>query len=356
MDLPNALSSPHKILIVGPSWIGDMMMAQSLFILLKQRHPHCEIHVLALAWTRALLNAMPEVDGIIDMPLGHGKFSFGERRKLGISLRGYAFDQAIVLPNSFKSGLIPFFANIPIRTGWLGEMRYGLLNDYRRLDKKLYPLMVERYAALAFPANTPLPASLPHPSLQLKTGDTTALLQRLALTLSRPVMVICPGAEYGIAKRWPESYYAAVVEQKIAEGFQVWAMGSANDSHVVNTIATELTASAQSNFFNLAGATSLTEALLVMSQASVVLSNDSGLMHIAAALNKPLAVVFGSTSPDHTPPLADRVAIVQEPIECSPCFKRECPYGHYKCLRDLSPAKVNVALEQLLIPATHQSS
>lgn len=326
-----------------------MMMAQTLFKLLKARDPHCEIHVLAVVWTRALLNAMPEVDGIIDMPLGHGAFALSTRRALGRSLRSHQFDQAILLPNSFKSALIPFFADIPLRTGWLGEMRYGLLNDHRKLVKADYPLMVQRYAALAFPKHFPAPAlaDLPRPSLQVDITLAPALRARLGLVDDRPVFIICPGAEYGVAKRWPAAYYAEVVAAKIAQGFQVWSMGSASDQPVGATIAAHLSETARPHFYNIAGATSLSEALLVMNEAQLVLSNDSGLMHIAAALNKPLAVVFGSTSPDHTPPLAARVAIIQEPIDCAPCFKRECPFGHYRCLRDLHPEKVLNALQHL---------
>lgn len=324
-----------------------MMMAQTLFKLLKAQQPHSQIYVLAVAWTRALLDAMPEVDGVIDMPIGHGPFALIERWRIGRSLRHYQFDQAIVLPNSFKSALIPYFAKIPLRTGWLGEIRYGLLNDHRKLHKPDYPLMVERYAALAFPEHAKLPR-LPFPELQVDDKNQAQLLERLSLNVNRPVLILCPGAEYGIAKRWPQAYYAEVAQTFIERGYQVWSMGSKSDISVGDEIFTLLSVEAQLHFRNIAGTTQLSEALLIMQQAKMVLSNDSGLMHIAAALQKPLAVVFGSTSPDHTPPLGEQVAIIQEPIECSPCFKRECPYGHYRCLKDLRPTKVMAAMVRLV--------
>lgn len=323
-----------------------MMMAQTLFKLLKAQDPRCHISVLALSWTRPLLDAMPEVDAVIDMPIGHGPFAFLERRRIGLSLRSYGFDQAILLPNSFKSALIPYFANIPKRTGWLGEMRYGLLNDHRKLDKSAYPLMVERYAALAFPKHAKLP-TLPNPSLQVNAENLGDLLASLALNLERPVLILCPGAEYGIAKRWPQTYYAEVAEAYIARGYQVWSLGGKNDIAVGDDIRAALSVEAQLHYRNIAGQTQLSEAILLMAQAERVLSNDSGLMHIAAALNKPLAVVFGSTSPEHTPPLGERVAIVQQPIDCSPCFKRECPFGHYRCLTDVKPDAVIAAMDSL---------
>ena len=207
--------------------------------------------------------------------------------------------------------------------------------------------MAERYAALAFPEHAKLP-TLPFPKLQVDDKNQAQLLERLSLNINRPVLILCPGAEYGIAKRWPQAYYAEVAQTFIERGYQVWSMGSKSDISVGDEIFTLLSVEAQLHFRNIAGTTQLSEALLIMQQAKMVLSNDSGLMHIAAALQKPLAVVFGSTSPDHTPPLGEQVAIIQEPIECSPCFKRECPYGHYRCLKDLRPSAVLKAIDTLI--------
>lgn len=340
--------SPSKILIVGPAWIGDMMMAQSLFKVIRQRKSSTQIDVLASAWTLPLLARMPEVDNTIEMPLGHGKIALGVRYKLGKFLAPQGYKQAIILPNSFKSALIPLFAGIPERTGWRGEMRYGLLNDIRLLQERRYPRMVDRYVALGYPANAPLPTETPYPQLVIDPARQPQLLTKFRLQRERPLLILCPGAEYGPAKRWPEQYYAAVAAQKIAEGWQVWLLGSAKDQPVAETIREQLDEARQTHCCNLAGITQLDEAIDLMAMADAVITNDSGLMHIAAALQRPMVVIYGSTSPQFTPPLAKRVKIVSIPVDCGPCFKRECPHQHHRCLKDLPPEKVLNALENLL--------
>ncbi|WP_339498347.1 lipopolysaccharide heptosyltransferase II [Pseudomonas silesiensis] len=335
-----------KILIVGPSWVGDMVMAQTLFQCLKQRHPHCEIDVLAPEWSRPILERMPEVRQALSFPLGHGALELATRRRIGKSLAGQ-YDQAILLPNSLKSALVPFFAGIPKRTGWRGEFRYGLLNDVRTLDKERYPLMIERFMALAYEPGLELPKPYPRPSLQIDPVSREAALAKFGLTLDRPVLVLCPGAEFGESKRWPSEHYAKVAEAKIREGWQVWLFGSKNDHGVGEDIRSRLIPGLREESVNLSGGTSLAEAIDLMSCADAVVSNDSGLMHVAAALNRPLVAVYGSTSPGFTPPLAEHVEIVRLGIECSPCFDRTCRFGHYNCLRQLMPQAVNQALQRL---------
>ena len=220
-----------NILIVGPSWVGDMVMAQTLFECLKQRHPQCEIDVLAPEWSRPILERMPQVRRALSFPLGHGALELATRRRIGKSLAGQ-YDQAILLPNSLKSALVPFFAGIPKRTGWRGEFRYGLLNDVRKLDKERYPLMIERFMALAYEPGTELPKPYPRPSLQIDPQSRDAALAKFGLSLDRPVLALCPGAEFGEAKRWPSEHYAQVAEAKIREGWQVWLFGSKNDHAV----------------------------------------------------------------------------------------------------------------------------
>jgi heptosyltransferase II len=359
VEFPLALCAIKKILIVGPAWIGDMMMAQSLYKLLKLRNPQVHISVLSLAWTRPLLALMPEVDHVIDMPLGHGALDIKARYSLGKKLRTEKFEQAIILPNSFKSALIPYFAKIPLRTGWRGEMRFGLVNDRRVLDKKKYPLMVQRYDALALPAAAPALEKFPYPQLTIDNKKSLQIAEQFSLSLTRPVMVVCPGAEYGPAKRWPEHYFAQVAEEKIRQGWQVWLMGSMNDRVVAEQMRELISINQQAYCSNLAGNTQLLEAITLINLADAVLTNDSGLMHVAAALKKPLVVLFGSTSPAHTPPLTDRVKLVTNAIECSPCFERICPKQHHKCLRELDPQKVLQALSDLLpntLPIAEQVS
>ncbi|MDP3364879.1 MAG: lipopolysaccharide heptosyltransferase II, partial [Pseudomonas sp.] len=196
-----------KILIVGPSWVGDMVMAQTLFQCLKQRHPECEIDVLAPDWSRPILERMPEVRAALSLPLGHGVLDLATRRRIGKSLVGQ-YDQAILLPNSLKSALVPWFAGIPKRTGWKGEMRYGLLNDIRTLDKERYPQMIERFMALAYEPGAMLPQPYPQPRLVIDEASRDAALAKFELQLDRPVLALCPGAEFGEAKRWPAEHYA----------------------------------------------------------------------------------------------------------------------------------------------------
>ncbi len=335
-----------NILIIGPSWVGDMVMAQTLFSCLKQRHPDCRIDVLAPDWSRPILERMPEVRAALSFPLGHGVLDIAARRRIGRSLAGQ-YDQAILLPNSLKSALVPFFAGIPKRTGWKGELRYGLLNDLRPLDKARYPLMIERFMALAYEPNAALPKPYPQPRLVIDEASRAAALARFGLSLDRPVLALCPGAEFGEAKRWPADYYAKVAELKIRDGWQVWLFGSKNDHPGGETIRQRLIPGLREEAANLAGETSLAEAIDLLSAASAVVSNDSGLMHVAAALNRPLVAVYGSTSPQVTPPLADQVEIVRLGLECSPCFERTCRFGHYNCLRELKPRPVIEALARL---------
>lgn len=328
----------QKILIIGPSWVGDMVMAQSLFKLIKQRQPDTQIDVLAPAWTHGLLNRMPEVTQAIASPFQHRQLKLLQRKSLGHSLKASAYDQAIVLPNSFKSALVPYWADIPKRTGWQGEWpRRFLLNDMRKLDKQAYPLMIERFMALGVEPAASLQKPYPKPSFDIDSDDLVDALEKLNLTTpERPMLAIAPGAEFGPSKRWPASYYADVASQKTKEGWDVWIFGSPKDRDIAEKVVDQTSG----DVTNLAGKTSLEEGVDLLSLATAVVSNDSGLMHIAAALNKPMVAVYGSTSTRFTPPLSDQVSIAQEKLKCMPCFKRTCPLGHWRCMLDLKPEKV----------------
>ncbi len=339
-----------KILIIGPSWVGDMVMAQSLFISLKQNNPEAEIDVLAPGWCKALVDHMPQINRAIEMTIGHGELAIGKRRALASSLKQENYDQAIVLPNSFKSALIPWFAGIPVRTGWRGEARGWLLNDCRVLNKQSYPLMVERFIALAYPDQAILPAELPRPALDVNADSFVLVLEKLSLAIEKPVLILCPGAEFGEAKKWPASGYAAVASHWLSENGQVWILGSPNDSKDAEKIINSLAQESVRDCIDLTGKTSLGDAIDLMSCATRVISNDSGLMHIAAALERPQVVIYGSTSPAFTPPLADKVEIVSLDLECSPCFKRNCPLGHTNCLKLLEPEQVIRSLDELDSP------
>jgi heptosyltransferase-2 len=335
----------EKILIVGPAWVGDMVMAQSLFKVLKEQHPEVPIDVIAPAWSRGLLERMPEVNASWVLPFQHGEFKPIERYKLGKSLRSQGYTQVILLPNSFKSVLVPLWAKIPLRTGWRGEWpRSLLLNDARRLDKAQLPLMIQRFIALGLAEGASLPTDLPRPALNISPLTRNAALEKHQLSLPKRLLVLAPGAEFGPSKRWPAQYYADVANAKIKQGWGVWLFGSPKDS----PIAQEICAATNGQAIDLTGKTSLAEAIDLMSLATVVVTNDSGLMHIAAAVGRPIVAVYGSTSPAFTPPLADQVEILSLNLSCSPCFERVCPLGHWRCMRDLQPQQVLRSIDILI--------
>jgi len=331
----------HRILVVAPSWIGDTVLAQPSLRLLQARHAGVALDVLAPRWTLPLLGRMAEVRRAIESPFGHGDLRLGERRKLGRTLAGEGYDQAIVLPNTFKSALVPFFAGIRVRTGYIGELRLGLLNDARRLDKERLPQIAQRYAALALPRGETLPWPLPEPALQIDEPGRRATLEKFGLDAGRPVAVLCPGAEYGPAKRWPARYFANLAQAFAARGCAVWLIGSAGDAAVGEQIA----ATAAGACRNLCGETTLGEAIDLIGSASAVVSNDSGLMHVAAALGRPLIALYGSSSPAFTPPLSASAQVLKLDLPCSPCFKRECPLGHFNCMMQLKPDRVLAAVD-----------
>ncbi|MGR8998654.1 MAG: lipopolysaccharide heptosyltransferase II [Gammaproteobacteria bacterium] len=330
------MKNPPKILVVGPSWVGDMVMAQSLFITLKNAHPDCRIDVLAPAWSFPLLERMPEVTKAIAMPLTHGQFGLIARYDLGRQLRSEGYDRSIILPNSWKSALIPFFANIPVRTGYLGEGRWALLNDARKLNKQTLTMTVQRFVALGLPLTTLLPPEFPVPVLAINQDQQNTVIQKFNLTPSEKILALCPGAEYGAAKRWPGSYYANVARHKIDQGWQVWLFGSDKDKEVAGQINNE----AAGLCTDFTGRTSLAEAVDLMSLVNTVVSNDSGLMHVAAALDKKTIALYGSSDPKFTPPLNAKAKVISLNLDCAPCFKRECPLGHTRCLIDIKPDQI----------------
>lgn len=327
----------ENLLIIGPSWVGDMILAQSLFRLLRAERPQVQIDVAAPAWTLPLLERMPEVRRGIALPFRHGKLDLAARLRIGRSLRGEHYSQAILLTNSLKSAILPWAAGIPRRTGFLGELRYGLLNDIRPLDKSQLPRTVDRFCALGLPPDADLPTQLPQPQLAASREQGLAALARLGVPAPQtPVLGLCPGAEYGPAKRWPEAHYAAVANWALDQGWQVWLFGSSKDLPVTQAI----NALCHNRCLDLGGRTQLAEAIDLMALASAVVSNDSGLMHLAAALDRPLVAIYGSSDPHHTPPMSAQASILHLGLECSPCFERECPLGHLRCLRDIPPQRV----------------
>lgn len=331
-----------KILVVGPAWVGDMVMAQSLFMTLRRRFGDARIDVLAPAWSGPVLARMPEVGRHIEMPVGHGELGLGRRWRIGRSLRTEGYRQAIVLPRSFKAALAPFVAKIPLRTGYLGESRYRLLNDIRPLDKSVLTQTVQRFVALGLERGSPLlPLQIPQPRLEIDVENQRRLLERLSLSVERPVAGLMPGAEYGPAKRWPAEHFAALARRMASIGWQVWLFGSEKDQPVCRQVAGH----GDRGIVDLSGRTRLEDVIDLIALTGRVVTNDSGLMHIAAATGTPLVALYGSTSPALTPPLSDRARILSLGLDCSPCFERECPFGHYRCLTELDVDRVMAAAE-----------
>jgi heptosyltransferase-2 len=330
----------YKILAVAPSWVGDTVLAQPLFRLLHARFPDLTLDVLALPWTLPVLKRMPEVRYAIPSPIGHGELKLGKRRQLAAELAAERYDHAIVLPNSLKSALVPFLAGIPQRTGYLGELRWGLLNDVRRLDKDALPLLVERFATLGIAPGEPLPQPLPGAALRVDDNGRLSVLRKFSLQPPRQVVALCPGAEYGPAKRWPARYYATLAQRLESRRWEVWILGSEKDTDLGAEIAAMC-----SSCRDLCGKTALDEAIDLLASVQLVVSNDSGLMHIAAALAKPLIALYGSSSPAYTPPLSRDARLLKLELPCSPCFKRVCPLGHFNCMTQLTVDQVFGAIE-----------
>lgn len=329
------------ILVVAPAWIGDAVLSQPMLALLRERFPKAGIDILAAPWVAPVYERMAEVRRVVASPFGHGELRLADRRQLAATLPPYA--RAIVLPNSLKSALVPWFAGIPVRTGWRGEMRFGLLNDLRTLDEMIYPLLTERFAVLAMPPHVSLGRVVPRPRLDVDPAAREATLERLGLKNDAPVLALAPGAEYGPAKRWPARHFAGVAQAYGARGYQTWLFGSKKEAEVAEEVARDT----PGRVVNLAGQTGLAEAIDLLSLADRVVTNDSGLMHIAAALGRPLAALFGSSSPGFTPPLSASARILSRDLPCSPCFERTCPLGHLDCLEKLEPGRVIVALDRI---------
>lgn len=332
-----------RILIVAPAWIGDAVLSHGLLVRLKARLPNSAIDVLAPAWVLPIYRQMPEVTDCHDSPFAHGQIALGERWRLARKLAARGYQRAYMLPNSFKSALVPWMAGIPERVGYVGEMRYGLLNDARRLDTTALPLMIERFAWLAQARDESLEKPVPRPRLHIDAGAGEETLKRLGLSRPRKLACFCPGAEYGPAKRWPERYFADLARRLDAEGYAIWLLGSRKDAAVGDAIVQASAGIAR----NLCGNTSLTDAVLLLSMADQVVSNDSGLMHVAAALDRPMIAIYGSSSPGFTPPLSEAAHVAKLDMPCSPCFERVCPLKHFNCMLQLTPEQVHAQIRAL---------
>ena len=324
----------ERILIVAPSWVGDAILSEPLVAVLREPMEEPIVDVLAPPWCAPIYQRMRGVRSVVEIPIAHRELGLAKRRALAASLRQRAYTRAFILPNSFKSALIPWLARIPRRTGYVAEARALLLTDARRLDRKAYPRLVDRFVALAASPGELLPTASA-PVLAPNAANAADAIRALGLATRRPVAILCPGAEYGPAKRWPTEHFATLARRLIDSGYAVWILGSPNDRPAAEPLAAMVP-----EIRNACGRTDLGTAIDLLATASVVVSNDSGLMHAAAAVGVPLVALFGSSSPEYTPPLSPLARVARIDIVCSPCFQRVCPLGHFKCMRDLSPSLV----------------
>lgn len=312
-----------------------MVMAQSLFIILKRQYPDAIIDVIAPTWSVPLLKRMPEVNNAIELPVTHKQLKLFTRYRLGKSLRENHYDLALITPRSFKSALIPFFAKARIRRGYRGEMRYGLLNDIRKLDKSVLRQTVQRYAALGLESTNVDKFDVPFPRLSVNEQNQRDVVEKLGLKTNKPVIGFMPGAEYGPAKQWPAGYYRELALNISKQGMQVWIFGSAKETPVGDSIAEN-----NNDCYNLCGKTELVDVVDLIALCDSVVTNDSGLMHVACATGRKVVAIYGSSDPEYTPPLSTSAKIIYKALECSPCFERHCRYQHTNCLTQIKPAEV----------------
>ncbi|MFL6671659.1 MAG: lipopolysaccharide heptosyltransferase II [Massilia sp.] len=342
------MNGQPRTLVISPNWIGDAVMAQPLLALLKQQHPERAIDVLAPPAVAPVWRAVLEADCVLETPFRHRALQLRERWNYAQVLRERGYADAYVLPNTLKYALIPWLAGIRRRVGYKGEMRYGLVNVMHHDDQPPRP-MVPFYAALAHDPGQPLAASIPRPRLFVPGEEIAAAGERHGVAAARSLVVFAPGAEFGTAKRWPPRHFGALA-QAIVEAdpqAQVALLGSPKDRAACDEVVAQA-GSAASNLLNLAGATRLDEAVALIARAAAVVSNDSGLLHIASGLDRPVVALYGPTDPAHAPPFSSIARSISLRLECSPCRQRECPLGHHNCMEQMDAGMVWRELRPML--------
>jgi heptosyltransferase-2 len=337
------------ILIVPYMWIGDFVRCHTVVKLLKQRFPARPVDVLTTAMVAPLLDYMPGVRKGIVADLPRMRLALAQQHALASRLRAEKYGQALVMPRTWKSALAPWLAGIPLRTGFVGEARFGLINDLRFGERRL-PRMVDRCASLALPKDEPAPAGWPLPELEVSPSELANWRRRLGLAPDgRPVVALAPGA-VGPSKRWPSAYYADLAQRLAAEGNWIWVVGGPGEKQ----LAAEIAPPGVGNMRDLTGP-DLRNAILALAAADAAVSNDSGLLHVAAALGTAAIGIFGPTSPWHWAPLNPIAAVIEVAGElpCRPCHKPVCRLGHHRCMRDIPADRVAVAVRRTMtaVPA-----
>jgi heptosyltransferase-2 len=345
-----------RALVVAPNWIGDAVMAQPLLAQLKSQG--FEIDVLATPWVAPVFKVCAEVNQTIEADFKHGLFNLKLRREVATYLSSCSYDAAYVLPNSWKSAIVPWLAKIPTRIGYRGEMRLGLLNArLANPPRKNRPSMVKHYAALAAlsPRSSATQFEVKNPTLQLRPNDvasTQTLINKL-IPSTKNYFVLAPGAEYGPAKQWPLDHFSKLAESLLTKYPEsgVLIIGGPKDQLASEQIIKQVNTAGEfsSRIKTTCGQISLINSIGLVSMAKGVASNDSGMMHIAAAFQVPQVAFFGSSDPKHTPPLSPFATPLWLDLDCSPCHKRQCPLGHLNCLKDISPESALTALVNQII-------
>jgi heptosyltransferase-2 len=347
------MSAP-RILVISPNWIGDAVMAQPLLQLLRAAHPDAVIDVLAPPAVSPVWRQAPEVAEVLETPFRHGALQLKQRWRYARLLKQRGYAAAYILPNTIKYALIPWLAGIKRRVGYKGESRHGLINLMHHDETPPRP-MVAFYAALAtapvVTQGVAARAALPRPKLVVSEAQIAAVCQRTGIAAERPLVAFAPGAEFGGAKRWPARHFAGLAQAILARdpSTQIALLGSPKDKEACAEVGADMPEG--SAVFNLAGATSLAEAIALIARASAMVANDSGLLHIASALNRPVVALYGPTDPDHAPPFSDMAASISLRLDCSPCKQRECPLGHQDCMVKMTPELVWQSLRPMLATA-----
>jgi heptosyltransferase-2 len=348
----------RKGVIVFPNWVGDAVMAHALLKPIVQRYPNLKWDAMAIPSVEAIVRFMPEINHIHLFSLDHGRLQWKERSQLARQIRLMEYDIALILPNNLKSALIPWLAGIPIRVGHLGEFRYGLLTHLLKrpsIGGRTPKTMVRFYQSLISLFDIdPIQAEFIWPDLRV--GGFLKQRVREKFSINGDFLVIAPGAEYGPSKQWKAHHIVRLIQLWIAErGGKVVLLGSPKDIEITAQIMELLNQSSFSleQVINLCGQTRLEEALALISQATAVVANDSGLMHAACALKIPVVAIYGPTSPLWAPPLGEHVKAVSLELACSPCRQRICPLGHHACMEDINAELIFASLKDVLVQTQH---
>jgi heptosyltransferase-2 len=341
---PDEVGDARPTLLVPYMWIGDFVRCHTVVRLLQARFPRSPIDVLTTAMVAPLLDYMPGVRNGIVWDLPRKRLAFAQHRALAARLRPEGYARALVMPRTWKSALAPSLAGIPERIGFAGEARFGVLNDIRWGERAL-PRMIDRCVALAVPKGAALPKDYPLPQLEVADAAVAAWRQRLGLATAGRIAAFAPGA-VGPSKRWPASYYAEAAKRLVSAGFSVWVLGGPGEAELAAEIA-----AGSDRVRDLTGP-DLRNAILAMAAADVAVSNDSGLLHVAAALGTPSIGIFGPTSPWHWAPLNPLAAVIetQTQVDCRPCHKPTCRYGHHRCMREIPAERVATAALAAVAP------